>query len=145
MPIETEQEAYHQLISWTLTLNDSEFIHQHVVDAWAAQHATKESASISVYFALLGLYLHLEKGYTGRQVQRAHMQIAQPHGRGPGRREWTRFPLPTQRGSITVADVLAAPEKERRRAVDLWCQGVWEAWKHNHTAIAECVSRDLSV
>jgi Family of unknown function (DUF5946) len=145
MPTETEHAAYHALMSWTLTLGDSEFIHQHVVDAWGAQHATEESTPISVYFALLGLYLYLEKGITGRQVQRAHMQIAQPHGRGPGRKEWPRFPLPKQRGEITAGDILAAPENERGQAIESWCRSVWEAWKDSHAAIVACVRHDLGI
>ena len=145
MPSEKEQNAYHELMAWTLSLREGGFIHQEVVDAWAAQHATEESTPISVVFALIGLYLHLEKGFSGRQVQRAHMRLAQPHGRGPGRKEWPRFPLPRERGRITASDVIAIPENERTQAIDRWCRSVWEAWKGSRAAIAECVSRDLGI
>jgi hypothetical protein len=140
---EREQNAYCELTAWTLNLRDRGFIHQQVVDAWAAQHATENSKPISVVFGLIGLYLHVEKGFSGREVQRVHMQLAQPNGRGPGRKEWPRFPFPKARGRITVSDVIAAPEEERARAIDCWCRSVWEAWKDSHVAIAECVSRDL--
>jgi len=143
MASEEEQNAYQQLTSWSLSLRDEEFVHQHVVDAWAAQHATEDSKPISVAFALAGLYLHLERGFSGREVQRAHMQLAQPQGRGPGRKEWPRFPLPKERWRITVRDVIAAPENGRVQAIDRWCRSVWEAWKDSHAAIAEFVSRDL--
>jgi len=33
-------DAYHELCAYTLSLGDAEFIHQHVVDAFAAQDAT---------------------------------------------------------------------------------------------------------
>jgi hypothetical protein len=140
---EGEQSAYHELTAWTLSLRNGRFIHQHVVDAWAAQRATEKSKPISVVFGLIGLYLHVEKGFSGREVRSAHMQLAQPNGRGPGRKEWPRFPFPKERGAITVSDVIAAPEEERARAIDCWCRSVWEAWKDSHAAIAECVSRDL--
>jgi Family of unknown function (DUF5946) len=142
---ETEQEAYHELLAWTLSLRENGFIHQEVVDAWAAQHATEASTPISVGFALIGLYLYLEKGFSGRQVQRAHMQLAQPHGRGPGRKQWPRFPLPVEPGRITVSNVLAAPATERTQAIECWCRAVWEAWKDSHAAIAEWVRQDLGL
>jgi len=145
MASEKEQNAYHELTAWTLSLREGGFIHQHVVDAWAAQHATEKSKPISVAFALIGLYLHFERGFSGREVQRAHMQLAQPHGRGPGRKEWPRFPLPKERGRITVSGVIAAPENERAQAIDRWCRSVWEAWKDSHAAIAEFASRDLGI
>lgn len=137
MPTEQEQNAFHQLTAWTLSLGDREFIHQHAVDAWAAQHADENSSSIGIAFALVGLYLHLEKGFTGREVQRAHMQLAQPHGRGPGRKNWPRFLLPARRGSVTVCDVIAAPEHRRAQALDGWCRSVWDAWKESDEAVAE--------
>ena len=145
MPTAAEQSAYHELMAWSLTLGDGEFIHQEVVDAWAAQHATETSTPINIVFALLGLYLYLEKGFCGRQVQRAHMQLAQPNGRGPGRKEWPRFPLPQARGAVTAIDVIAAPEAERVPAVHRWCQSVWDAWSDSHSAIAAWVHSDLGV
>jgi Family of unknown function (DUF5946) len=143
MPSEKEQRAFHELTAWTLSLRDAGFIHQQVVDAWAAQHATEKSPPISIAFALIGLYLHLKKGFTGREVQRAHMRFAQPHGRGPGRKEWPRFKFPKERGRITAIDVMATTETERAETIDRWCQSVWEAWKDSHASIAEWVSRDL--
>src|SRR5690349_20552503 len=89
-----EQKHLEELTAWSLSLGDKAFVHQHVVDAWAAQHASEQSRPISVAFALIGLYLHLERGLTGRQVQRVHMLLGQPRGRGPGRKDWPRFPLP---------------------------------------------------
>jgi hypothetical protein len=68
-----EQSAYEELAAWTLGLGDAAFLHQRVVDAWAAQHATAKSKPINIAFALLGLYLHLEHGFSGREVQLAHI------------------------------------------------------------------------
>jgi len=60
-----EQQAYNQLQCYTLEHGGPEFIHQHVVDAWAAQYADENSKPIVLPFTLAGLYLHLEKGVHG--------------------------------------------------------------------------------
>src|SRR5512141_1801944 len=96
-----EQEQFEELCFYTLAQRDARFIHQHVVDAFAAQHADQHTKPITVAFALAGLYLHLEKRYSGRQVQLAHMQMANK------RKQWPRFALPGTTGEVTVADVLA--------------------------------------
>ena len=143
MPTDTEQRALTELTAWTLSLRDAPFIHQHVVDAWAAQHADEHSKPIGIAFALIGLYLHLERGFSGREVQRAHMQLAQPHGRGKARKDWPRFPLPEDRGALTAAHVIAAPAAQRAQAIDAWCRSVWDAWKDSHAAVAVWAERDL--
>ena len=51
-----EQEQFDQLCFYTLAKQDGPFIHQHVVDAFAAQHADQDSKPIGVAFALIGLY-----------------------------------------------------------------------------------------
>ena len=143
IPNEQEQQAYNELTAWTLGLRDPEFVHQHVVDAWALQHADENSKAITVPFTLLGMYLHLEKGFTGREVQRVHMKLAQPHGRGPGRKDWPKFPLPKQPATMTVLDVMAVPESERREAIDRWCQSLWEAWNESQEAMRAWVRAEL--
>jgi Family of unknown function (DUF5946) len=118
-----DRAAYDELASYTLTHGDPAFIHQHVVDAFAAQHATEDSKTIGVAFALIGLYLHLERGRSGREVQQAHMRL------GRRRRQWPTFDLPPTRGEITIHDVVAvAPGPERDRAIDGWCASVWDSW-----------------
>ncbi len=137
MARESEQDAYNELLAWTLNFRDAGFIHQHVVDAWAAQHADETTKPIGIVFALVGLYLHLEKGFSGREVQRAHMQLAQPFGRGPGRKDWPRFLFPANQGRVRVSDVIATPEHERAQAIERWCRSVWDAWKESHRAVAK--------
>ena len=107
----TEADAYDELQGYTLMLRDEAFIHQHVVDAWMAQHAHESTKPIGLTFALIGLYLHFERGFSGRQVQLAHMAL------GRRKREWPIFPLPADRGGITAVEVIAAPpgpERDRR-------------------------------
>jgi hypothetical protein len=125
-----EVDAYHNLCGYTLTLGDMEFIHQHVVDAWAAQHATAQSKPIGVFFGLIGLHLHLERGFTGREVQRAHMKLAR------AKNEWPTFRLPVDRGDITAIDVMKVAEgDDRARAIDIWCASVWAAFESTHVEI----------
>jgi hypothetical protein len=119
----TEREAYDELCAYTLTHGDAGFIHQHVVDAFAAQHAKPDSKPIGITFALAGLYLHVEKHLTGRAVQRAHMRMARQ------KRDWPRFALPDKRGDITPLRVLATAEgPDRDEAIHEWCTSVWAAF-----------------
>lgn len=116
----TADGAYHELCAYTLSRGDAAFIHQHVVDAYAAQTADERTKPIGLAFALIGLYLHVEKQYTGREVQRVHMQLAR------NRRTWPTFPLPEDRGAVTAAGVLAAADHDA--AIHEWAAAVWRAY-----------------
>ena len=130
-----EEDAYHELCAYTLTHGDPRFIHQHVVDAFGAQRATPDGKPIRVVFSLVGLYLHLECGKTGRQVQLIHMQM------GKRKREWPRLPLPVDRGAMNAIDVMRAPAgAERDQAIDQWCASVWNALMTNRNAIIALLS-----
>lgn len=98
------------------------FILQYVADAAVVQTATVDTKPIAIVFGLVGLYLHIEKQFSGRQVQQAHMNLART------KREWPNLHLPDNRGSMTAADVLAADAgPERDRAIADWCKSVWAA------------------
>jgi len=130
----SEQDLFHKLSYYTLSHPDPSFIHQHIVDAFAAQRADGKTKRIALTFALVGLYLHLEKGYTGRRVQLAHMEMART------KRDWPAIELPDERGDVTVSDVLAAPPgAERDSMIDTWCASVWGAYKQSHAQIARLV------
>ena len=132
----SERDAYDELQCYTLAHSDPRFIHQHVVDAWAAQHADEQTKPIALTFALVGLYLHVEKGCSGRQVQKMHMQLAQR------KRNWPSFPLPRDRGSVNASLVIAtAAGPERDQAIDAWCASVWEAFRESHEAVAELLKQ----
>ena len=130
-----EESAYHELSYYTLTHGDLTFIHQHIVDAFAAQDADGDDKPIRLTFALVGLYLHVERGYTGRQVQLAHMALARQ------KRAWPKFPLPPVRGRITAVDVLAAPEGPRRdEMIHEWCVCVWEEFRESRRAVEDLLN-----
>ena len=65
-------ELYGELAAYTLT-RGQDFIHQHAVDAYQAQHAVRRNHGIGIPFSLIGLCMSVERGATGLQVQRAHM------------------------------------------------------------------------
>ena len=128
--IKSDQDAYNQLAYYTLSHQNPSFIHQHLVDAFAAQTATQKTKPIALTFALAGLYLYLKKGFTGRQVQLMHMKMAKY------KREWLTFDLPEERGEVTVHDVLAIlPGSERDEKIRDWCISVWEAYRSSHKRI----------
>lgn len=125
-----DQLAYEQLQCYTLEHGGPEFLHQHVVDAWAAQTADGRTKPIRLTFALIGLYLHVEKGFSGRRVQRAHMQL------GKRKRDWPSFVLPQDRGPVDARQVMVAPPgPERDRAISAWCRSVWAAFSAAEPAI----------
>ena len=133
-------DAYHELSYYTLAHPDREkFVHQHVIDAFTAQNAGPDTKPIGLLYALAGLYLAVEQGYSGREVQRAHMELA---------KDKTDFPpltLPSDRGALTVADVLAIPAGAARDMLILeWCAAVWSAYAESQSVIAGyCKKRQL--
>jgi hypothetical protein len=130
------QEKFYELSYYTLAHPDPSFIHQHIVDAFTAQTANADSKPIGVVFALIGLHLYLDKDYTGKQVQQAHMTLARH------KRDWPRFDLPESRGEITVADVLSEPAGPGRDAkIREWCASVWEAYSERHEKIRDLILR----
>jgi hypothetical protein len=137
-PGESVLEQYYTLTYYTLAHPDPSFVHQHVVDAYTAQTAGAGTKPIAVAFALFGLYLFIERGTSGRDVQRMDMLLARR------RHVWPSFRLPAGRGTITVADVLAAPPgAQRDDLIRQWCVSVWEAWHESHAQVREFLRTTL--
>ncbi|MDO6430269.1 DUF5946 family protein [Flavitalea sp. BT771] len=123
-------DLYTELSYYTLSHSGSNFIHQHIVDAYTVQTATSTTKPIALWFGLVGLYLYVEKGYTGRQVQQMHGDIAKRT------KEFPAVDLPQKRGNITVADVLQKPPGPARdQMIEAWCAAVWEAFKENREVV----------
>jgi hypothetical protein len=126
------------LACYTVAKQDPEFIHQHAVDAYAAQHAGGQTRNITVVFGLIGLYLAVEKGYKGRQVQQAHMRIART------RRDWPRLEPPARPAGITVQDVLlAGSDAEKDAMIRAWMAAVWESWADRQAWVRETTATVL--
>jgi hypothetical protein len=123
-------EIHGELTGYTVSRRDPAFIHQHLVDAYTAQHVGPQSKPIGAAFALIGLYLALEKGYTGKQVQYLHMLLARRS------KQWPTFPRPEGISALTVYDVLqAAPGEARDSILMRWAAAVWEIWAPEHERV----------
>jgi hypothetical protein len=125
-------QLFSDLSCYTVSKQDAEFIHQCAVDTYEAQHAGGTSRNITVAFGLIGLYLALEKGYTGTQVQEAHMRIAR------FRKDWPRLDPPAQPAEITVLDVLRVPDGPGKDAmIRQWMAAVWASWEDRQAWVRE--------
>jgi Family of unknown function (DUF5946) len=124
----------NELSYYTLGHSDPRFIHQHLVDAYGAQHVRQSKSTIGAAFALAGLYLAVERALTGRQVQKMHMRMARRS------KTWPQFVPPRDLGPITVADPLAAePGPARDAALMDWAKSVWAAWAREQQRVREMV------
>jgi len=140
MASNNDQAAYNELAYYTLAHAAPSFIHQHIVDAFMAQHCDEDTKPIAVTFALVGLYLYIEKGFTGKLVQRTHMQLAKR------RKDWPNFAVPEQKGDVTVFDVLASqPGDERDNSIKTWCGSVWAAWRESRQQIMDLLKAELEI
>ncbi len=132
------QEMFYELSYYTLTHRDPSFIHQHAVDAFAAQYADENTKPITLTFALIGLYLLIEKNFSGKEVQNAHMKLAKHQ------KQWPTFNLPETRGEFTVYDIVAAPTGSKRdEAILKWCASVWQAYSESHQKVTDLVKNEL--
>ena len=117
----------NELSYYTLAHGDPRFIHQHLVDGYGAQHLRQSKSTIGAAFALAGLYLAVERGFTGREVQQMHILMAR------NAKQWPRFEQPVNVGPLTVADVAAVdPGPDRDEKLMQWCASVWNAWSPEH-------------
>ena len=124
--------AYDEV--YVYTMGRPGFILQHVVDAYAVQNANPDSPLIAVVFGLIGLYLYVERKFSGRQVQEVHKKL------GHTKRQWPKIHLPEDRGRMTALDVLAAPEgPQRDKAIHDWCESVWNAFRDNRRLVIALV------
>jgi hypothetical protein len=117
-------------------------LHQLTVDTYAAQHPGPGVPAISVPFALIGLLLALEEGWSGVAVRAAHGYLAERDG------DWPVFGPPASRGLVTAADVAAARGPEQHAAlVGRWAAVTWDAWReerdHVRAWAAEVLPSDV--
>jgi hypothetical protein len=135
----TSQEQYYELSYYTLGHKDQSFIHQHIVDAYAAQTADEHTKPITIFFSLAGLYLYVEKKYTGKQVQKTHLQMAKKA------KDYVKIVYPENRGNVTVKDVLeSTPGPERDEMIRRWCVSVWTAFSNQHDKIRSLTEKLLA-
>ena len=134
------QNKFHELSFYTLSHKGNEFIHQHIVDAYAVQTADERTKSIALVFGLAGLYLLIEKNFTGVEVQQMHVLMSQ------NKKPWPQIKLPSERGAISIENVLATdPGIERDDMIYRWCESVWVAFVENREAIVQWMSEYLEM
>jgi len=133
-------QVFSDLQCYTVAKQDPEFIHQHAVNTYEAQHAGGPTRNITVAFGLIGLYLALEKGYTGRQVRLAHMKLAKT------RKDWPRLEPPDQPPFLTVLDVLrAGTDAEKDAMIRKWMNAVWGSWEDQHEWVRKTTDKLLTL
>jgi hypothetical protein len=127
--MDAARAAYDDVYAYSM--GRTGFVLQYVVDPFAVQAANDDSGgTIGFVFGLVGLYLHVAKNTSGRQVQKVHMML------GRRKRGWPRMHLPKDLGSFTLADALAASAgAERDAAIENWCRCVWAAFSGNRETI----------
>jgi hypothetical protein len=131
--------AYLELSAYNVERARWDFPHQQAVDAYAAQHPGPPAKPISVWFALVGLHLALDQGRTGRQVQRAHLQL------GRHKQAWPPLRPAADLRCTTVGEVIRhSPGDDRDAAILRWAGDVWSLRTDSYDLIAElCTNRGL--
>lgn len=114
---------------------------QMTVDTYAVQHPGVDGpqARQSVAVHLMSLCLQLERGARQEEATRM-LQAVLPAKNRPV------FPWlepPTNRGEVTVVDVLAAGESAEAHlaAVRRWAESVWGAWGAYHGEVREWLGK----
>jgi hypothetical protein len=119
-----------ELYGYTLSRDRGEFIHQHAVDAYAAQHIGKDTKPIALAAALIGLFLFAERGYTGRKVQLEHMKL------GNRMKTWPLLEAPRKYATLSAMDPLSVPPgPERDDNIRQWARAVWNMWREHHAQV----------
>ncbi len=105
--------------------------HQLGTDTYAAQHVGPRMRPITLWFALVGLHLALDRGLTGPQVRDAHQYLSSRGG------DWPRFAAPDSPGSLTAHDVPRDLDGGALSAgLVAWAEAVWQVWQPVHEAVA---------
>ena len=101
---------------------------QLTIDTYGAQHAGGATPPIRVAYALAGLWLAIEHGFSGEEVRAVHRRMGHPTG------SWPAFDAPPpDRDWMTVVDVAEVgvrqhSESGHARAAQRWAEEVWAAW-----------------
>lgn len=112
-----------------------------IVDAYAAQHAggTSRREVQSVALCLMTLCLFIENDVDPAQGPALHKQMV------VHRPNFVWLAPPKQLGSMTVADVLIARDKDEHcLLVRAWGNQVWQAWATHHATIRAWNNQALS-
>ena len=113
-------------------------LHQLTQDAYTGQHAGPRVPAIGIAFALIGLHLALDSGWSGNEVRAAHQYLAARH------KVWPGFEPPSAPAALTVSHVAGSPTPEEHASrVRAWASSVWESWSAEHAAVQEWADQVL--
>jgi hypothetical protein len=131
---------YWEFSNFTLSVRDQNFPHQLAVDTYAAQHYGAKMKPVTITFALIGLHLAFERGYTGREVQDAHVLLGKLHERWPG------FTVTRKADEVNGSNVLQNISKDNYgQLLAKWGKSVWDSWKPEHENVRKLVDRYLKI
>jgi hypothetical protein len=118
-------QHFHTLAGIHFDEADASFKHQIAIDCYGAQHIGGPSKPVTAVYALVGLCLHVERGFSGRQIQAAHMLLART------RSNWPTLSAPATHYRVTVDMVVAAGcASSRAQQLEAWAVCTWEAWRN---------------
>lgn len=115
--------------------------HRFTVDAYAVQHPGDNSrrAVQSVYVHLARLYLQLERGINGKQVNYFMKKMINY------KTEYKWLSPPDFSGTLNINDVAKAKNlEEHKTLVYKWAESVWSAWEPHHIDIAAFAEKVIS-
>jgi Family of unknown function (DUF5946) len=125
-------EAYGRVLAREYESLAHARLHRLTVDAYAVQHPGVDGpqARNSVGIHLSRLCLMFDRGWSVERANDAMLAITAKKRRYP----W--LTPPSNRGSVTVEDVLAAENpSEHLCAVEQWAKSAWQAWAEHHAIV----------
>jgi hypothetical protein len=125
-------EAYGRVLAREYENPSYARLHRLTVDAYAVQHPGIDGppARNSVGIHLSRLCLMIDRGWSMERTNDAMLAITAT------KRGYPRLTPPSDRGALTVKDVLAAQNpSEHLRAVERWAQSAWQAWAQHHASV----------
>jgi hypothetical protein len=130
---------YGSILEWayaTTAAPDPE-VHQSLVDAYAAQHATNPDRRNrqSVALHLVSLCAAFEHSMPAEWRRRVIGQLAH--------REYPVLEPQVTSFDITIRDVVDAADHDRPRVVQQWARVTWDAWASHHAAVRSWLSDEL--
>ncbi len=111
---------------------------QTAVDAFTLQHLRDSMPAIKQAFALNGLFMVFELGFTGLQARAAHGHLAETV------RTWPTYERRDDVGDMTASDVSISSVDHCADDMASWGRTVWDAWGDVHDEVADATDRQLS-
>ena len=103
----TKKELYYQLVLENEYTQD--FDHQYLVDIFCCETYAPETKPISIAFALVGLYLFLEKDFSWKLIQNFHKHLSKQNIILP------QISIHIKNPEFLIEDMIKLPINERKQ------------------------------